>query len=188
MEQQPDVDLPAAVFETAAAAVPPPNIQPQTAVVQALTAAKQSSAADAIWLARDLAQLMDEIETEGIELQQSYLGNLLGAMDVFVLPSLVEGFGLTALEAMSCGVPVIVSENTFGSDVVSDGQNGYVVPIRDVEAIVDRLRLLASDEALRTTMGANARATAEQYSWDAFGRRALELVTGVSRSSSPDLA
>lgn len=98
-------------------------------------------------------------------------------MDVFVLPSLVEGFPMTALEAMACGVPVIVSENTFGADVVIDGHNGYVVPIRDVEAIADRLRLLAGDEILRSRMGQNARATAEEFSWEAFGRRLVELVT-----------
>jgi starch synthase len=98
-------------------------------------------------------------------------------MDVFVLPSLIEGFGLTALEAMACGVPVIVSENTFGTDVVLDGYNGYVVPIRDVDAIVDRVRTLRNNESLRSTMGLNARATAEQYSWEAFGRRLLALIT-----------
>lgn len=98
-------------------------------------------------------------------------------MDVFVLPSLIEGFGLTALEAMACGVPVIVSENTFGTDVVLDGVNGYVVPIRDVDAIVERVRLLADDESLRLSMARNARATAERYAWDTFGRRLLELVT-----------
>jgi glycosyltransferase involved in cell wall biosynthesis len=98
-------------------------------------------------------------------------------MDVFVLPSLIESFGLTALEAMACGVPVIVSENTFGTDVVLDGYNGYVVPIRDVDAIVDRIRLLADDESLRLSMARNARATAERYTWDIYGRRLLELVT-----------
>jgi glycosyltransferase involved in cell wall biosynthesis len=98
-------------------------------------------------------------------------------MDVFVLPSLVEGFPLTALEAMASGLPVVVSENTFGSDVIQDGYNGYVVPIRDVGAIVDRLRLLAGDEALRATMGANARATAELFSWEAFNHRLVDLVT-----------
>lgn len=98
-------------------------------------------------------------------------------MDVFVLPSLIEGFPQTALEAMACGVPVIVSENTFGTDVVIDGHNGYVVPIRDVDAIVDHVRALADDESLRLAMGTNARATAEMFTWDAFGRRLVELVT-----------
>jgi len=97
-------------------------------------------------------------------------------MDVFVLPSLVEGFPQTALEAMACGVPVIVSENTFGTDVVIDGYNGYVVPIRDVDAIVDHLRVLADDESLRSALATNARATAEQFTWNAFSRRLLELV------------
>jgi alpha-maltose-1-phosphate synthase len=78
---------------------------------------------------------------------------------------------------MACGVPVIVSENTFGSDVIRDGHNGFVVPIRDVDAIVERVRQLAGDEALRSSMGTNARITAEQYSWEAFGRRLAELVT-----------
>jgi glycosyltransferase involved in cell wall biosynthesis len=109
-------------------------------------------------------------------------------MDVFVLPSLVEGFPMTALEAMACGVPVIVSENTFGLDVVRDGYNGYVVPIRDVGAIVDRLRLLAGDEALRSSMSKNARATAEEYSWEAFGRRLVELVIGQRPDRSLDSA
>ena len=118
---------------------------------------------------------------EGVEhhpaVARSALPEVYARMDVFVLPSLSEGFPLTALEAMACGIPVIVSENTFGRDVVVDGHNGYVVPIRDVDAIVDRVRKLASDESLRPTMGIYARATAEGFSWDAFGRRVVGLVT-----------
>lgn len=118
---------------------------------------------------------------EGVEhhsvVARSALPELYAQMDVFVLPSLIEGFGLTALEAMACGIPVIVSENTFGGDIVIDGHNGYVVPIRDVDAIVDRVQRLANDESLRSTMGMNARTTAEQYSWEAFGRRLVSLVS-----------
>jgi glycosyltransferase involved in cell wall biosynthesis len=111
------------------------------------------------------------------------LPNFYAQMDVFVLPSLIEGFGLTALEAMACGVPVVVSENTFGSDLVHDGHDGYVVPIRDVHALVERLRRLADDEDLRASMGINARATAERYTWEVYGRRLLELVTARPRPS-----
>ena len=106
-------------------------------------------------------------------------------MDVFILPSLIEGFPMTALEAMACGVPVIVSENTFGNDVVLDGYNGYVVPIRDVDAIVERVRLLADDESLRLSMSRHARATAERYTWDIYGRRLLDLVTGPLSVRNP---
>ena len=114
---------------------------------------------------------------------RSTLPEVYAEMDVVVLPSLIEGFGLTALEAMACGIPVIVSENTFGSDIVSDGVNGFVVPIRDASAISERIKLLLSDETARSEMGANARATAEGYSWDAFGLQIVELVTAQQRQA-----
>ena len=115
---------------------------------------------------------------------RSSLPELYAQMDVFVLPSLIEGFGLTALEAMACGVPVVVSENTFGTDIVADGVNGYVVPIRDAAAITERIGSLADDDDLRSTMGANARATAERYPWDSFGLRVVDLVSGSPREDS----
>ena len=104
------------------------------------------------------------------------LPELYAEMDVFVLPSLIEGFGLTALEAMACGLPVIVSEHTFASDIVIDGVNGYVVPIRDASSISERIRRLVDDEDLRSEMGANARATAERYPWDSFGLGVVDLL------------
>ena len=72
---------------------------------------------------------------------RSQLPAVYANADVYVLPSLVEGFGLTGLEAMASGLPVVLSEHTFGSDVITDGVDGYVVPIRDPESIAERLRL-----------------------------------------------
>jgi glycosyltransferase involved in cell wall biosynthesis len=106
------------------------------------------------------------------------LARVYSRMDVVVLPSLIEGFGLTALEAMACGVPVIVSEHTFGTDIVVDGENGFVVPIRDATAIAERIRKLVADEDLRAAMAANARSAAQAYSWSIYGSRIVELVTG----------
>lgn len=113
------------------------------------------------------------------------LPRLYRASDVCVLPSLAEGFGLTALEAMACGLPTIVSTNTFADDVITDSRNGFVVPIREVTALAKRLALLHSDEEMRRRMGAEARATAEKLSWTAYGRRLVEAVSmRVDRSEA----
>jgi glycosyltransferase involved in cell wall biosynthesis len=100
------------------------------------------------------------------------------AADVFVLPSLAEGFPLTALEAMACGLPVIVSNHTFGDDVVRDGLDGYVTRIRDAEAIADRLRDLYENPDRRETMARAARQRAEQFSWERYEERIVAAVTG----------
>ena len=100
--------------------------------------------------------------------------------DVYVLPSLVEGFPQTALEAMACGLPPIVSENTFGHDVITDGEDGYVIPIRDADAIAERLRMLHADPELRSRMGGAAARRAAQYSWGAHGERVMAAIRGVT--------
>jgi alpha-maltose-1-phosphate synthase len=64
------------------------------------------------------------------------LAERLRSADVFILPSLEEGLVRTALEAMACGLPVILTPNTGAAKYVQEGVNGSVVPIRDVDAIV----------------------------------------------------
>jgi starch synthase len=104
---------------------------------------------------------------------------LYASANVYVLPSLAEGFPLTQVEAMAMGLPVIVSENTSAHDVVTDGQDGYVVPIRDAGAIAERLRLLYDDADLRARMGAAARRRAEQFGWERYHERVVEIVGDV---------
>ena len=59
--------------------------------------------------------------------------------DVFVLPSLTEGFAQVILEAMACGVPVITTANTCAPDILAEGRQGFIVPIRDPHAIEEKL-------------------------------------------------
>jgi starch synthase len=99
--------------------------------------------------------------------------------DVYVLPSLFEGFPHTAIMAMACGLPCIVSEHTFGSDVITDGVDGFVVPIRDPDAIAERLVTLHRDPDLRSRMGAAARERAETFTWERFGRQITDLVSDL---------
>ncbi len=83
---------------------------------------------------------------------------LLNASDVLVCPSLFETYGMSNIEAMACGIPV-VSTNVGGpSETVADGETGFLVPPRDPAAIAARVCRLLGDETLRERMGANGRA------------------------------
>jgi glycosyltransferase involved in cell wall biosynthesis len=92
--------------------------------------------------------------------------------DVFVLPTLIEGMPLVVVEAMACGLPVIVTANG-PAGIVRDGIDGFIVPERDEEAVADRLERLHRDPELRQAMGASAAARAREFSWQAYADRAL---------------
>ncbi len=66
---------------------------------------------------------------------QDYIENLLGCVDLFLLPSSEESFGLAALEALSCGTPVIASNIGGLPEVIRHGENGFLLPVGDVEGM-----------------------------------------------------
>lgn len=112
---------------------------------------------------------------------RSLLPALYATADVFVLPSLAEGFPLTQMEAMAMAIPVIVSEHTSAHDVVRDGTDGWVVPIRDSDAIAERLRVLYANPARRQAMGAAARRRAEVFTWRQYGDRLTDVLMNEAR-------
>jgi len=87
--------------------------------------------------------------------------------DIFVFPSLVEGFGMVTMEAMGSGLPVIVTDRSRA--VVRHGVDGFVLEPGDVGGLVDCMTRLAGDAALRAQLGRNAHEQARRYSWDRFG-------------------
>lgn len=83
---------------------------------------------------------------------------------IFALPSRVEGTPNALLEAMNCGLPVIVSDGAPGPlELVEDGETGLVVPVNDAAALAAALRRLANDETLRRRLGAAARKRVKEY-------------------------
>ncbi len=99
---------------------------------------------------------------------------------VFVLPSLADGFGMVVPQAMACGLPVIVTENVGAADIVADGVDGYVVPIRDVAALKDKIRYLYENPAARQRMSDAAITKAGRHlSWDAYGDRLVSWLGGL---------
>jgi alpha-maltose-1-phosphate synthase len=97
------------------------------------------------------------------------------ASDVFVFPSFFEGFGLVLLEAMACGLPAIASDATAGPDVLSD-VCGRILPVGNVEAIVESLRWFASHREQLPAFSSAARTRAEGATWEAYRRSVTKAV------------
>jgi alpha-maltose-1-phosphate synthase len=89
--------------------------------------------------------------------------------DVFVYPSLHEGSALAIYEALACGLPIITTPNS--GSIVQDGIQGYIVPIRDVERLKEKILLLYENRELRQEMSRRARLRAEEFTWAAYRQR-----------------
>ncbi len=98
-----------------------------------------------------------------------------GAADVCVVPSYYESFGLVAVEAMACGLPVVASGVGGLRETVQDGQTGYLVPWRCPEPFAERLDLLLSNEPLRRSLGHEARAAVERFRWSEVAARVEDV-------------
>ncbi len=94
--------------------------------------------------------------------------------DLFVLPSLAEGFGHAILEAMSTGLPIVTTRNTCGPDVVHDGVQGFLVPIRDAPAIADRIEWGLNHREALAQMGMAAAVRSRHFTWDRFRQGARD--------------
>ncbi len=105
----------------------------------------------------------------------SQLNKLYSKSDVFVLPSLSDSFSLATLEAMASGLPVIISENVGAKDFISEGENGFIIPIRNVLEITYKLDLLYNSKSLTKRMGENARDVAANVTWDQYSERLIDF-------------
>lgn len=100
---------------------------------------------------------------------------LMRSLSVLVLPSISEGLGLVVLEAMASGVPVIVTPNGPG-EVVRDGVDGFVVPIRNPELIAERMTQLIENAALHKEMGKNALNRSTDFDPEVYSARVIDEV------------
>jgi len=110
----------------------------------------------------------------GVDLVELYRGAI-----AYVDPSLYEGFGLQAAEALACGTPAITSDTTSLPEVVGDA--GILLGPHDVEGFTEAMRRLATDRGLASTLGRKAVAQASRFTWEATVRGLLDVCRSVAR-------
>jgi glycosyltransferase involved in cell wall biosynthesis len=107
---------------------------------------------------------------------------LMQRCDVFVLPSLVEGRALVQQEAMACGLPLIVTANAGGDDLIEEGKTGFLVPIRSPDQIAEKIAWFADHRAALPAMREAAREKAAGYTWERYGEKILAAIrAGLDR-------
>jgi glycosyltransferase involved in cell wall biosynthesis len=101
---------------------------------------------------------------------------LMGSCDVLVLPSIVEGRALVMQEALSMGLPLIITPNTGGADLVNDGAAGFLVPIRSPEAIAEKIAWFADNREQLESMRSACIYKAQELSWRAYQTRLSGII------------
>jgi alpha-maltose-1-phosphate synthase len=117
---------------------------------------------------------------KGEELAQTYR-----QASIFVLPSIEEGLALVLGEALSYGLPVVATDNSGGADLFTNGQEGFLVPIRSPEAIAEKLQRLADEPTLRAKMSTAAQARAQTLNgWEATGQKLVQSLQTLTATAA----
>lgn len=112
---------------------------------------------------------------------QDQLHKFYSQGDVFILPSIEDGYGMVLLQAMACGLPIIATHNTGGVDLVTnDGQEGFIVPIRDVNALKEKILFLYNNKNTSKHMGSLAKKKVEYgFKWEDYGERYFQNIMKI---------
>jgi glycosyltransferase involved in cell wall biosynthesis len=123
---------------------------------------------------------------------QTELSRLFSEAGIFVFPSLQEGFGITLLEAMHYGLPIVASNLSAIPELVHEGVNGLLVPPGEAKPLADAIQGLLDDPELRRTLGRRGRQLVEnRFHWETTCENFADLVdqpsvrTGVTKTTLP---
>jgi glycosyltransferase involved in cell wall biosynthesis len=99
---------------------------------------------------------------------------------VFCLASIEEGLAMVQAQAMACGLPVICTTNTGGGDIVREGRDGFIVPIRDVEALKEKILYFYEHPEACRVMGESARKRVQaSFSWSDYGKKMIAAYRNI---------
>jgi glycosyltransferase involved in cell wall biosynthesis len=128
---------------------------------------------------------LDNVVFAGFQ-PQSALPQYYGIADIFVFPTRSDTWGLVLNEAMAAGLPIICSDAAGAApDLVVNGKNGYLVPVRDVEKLSEALQILVEDESLRERMGLHSHEIIANYTPQKMAQGLKEAIQTVSNAQNP---
>jgi glycosyltransferase involved in cell wall biosynthesis len=110
------------------------------------------------------------------------LVNAYQQSDLFVFPSVAEGFAQVLLEALACGLPILSTTNTAAPDLIDDGIQGFVVEPRRPDLLAQRMQWAFDHPTQLNEMRAAARRRAEHFTWERFRAGIVEAVTRFQSS------
>ncbi len=99
-------------------------------------------------------------------------------LDLFAFPSYLDSWGQVVIEAMACGSPTLVSDNTGAKDAVEKG-GGFVLPIDDLTAWISAIEAFYNDRFLLEQMGKQAAKIAQNYTWEAYHAQVFDAMTAI---------
>lgn len=117
---------------------------------------RKSLAQEDLSLAARAAHIEDAL-TWIEDIDRADLAGVFGAADVFLFPSIYEGFGRVLVEAGAAGLPAVATATAGARDILADGETGFLAPIEDAAAIADHAKVLLADPAQRRRMGLAAK-------------------------------
>ena len=122
--------------------------------------------------------VQDKVELKEL-IGDAELHDLYSRASVFLLPSRMEGWGLSIMEAMASGCPVVSTPVGGVTELVSIGENGLLVEVGDVSGFADAIGRLLDDKNIREMIVSNARHTVRKYTWDSAADKTIQLYHNV---------
>jgi glycosyltransferase involved in cell wall biosynthesis len=130
---------------------------------------------------RDLARVLELDGTVSVVGYREDALRVAGIFDVFALSSIHEGLPIALIEAMSLGVPAVVTGVGGNSEVLEDGRQGYIVPARDPIGLAESIVTILRDPALRKRLGESARQRAADFDIRKSVRRTEQIYEELLR-------
>jgi len=129
------------------------------------------------WFVKNIAVYSSNVQFLGPLCYSEEVADVLNASDIFVYPITVSyGYALSVLEAMASGLPTIFTEVGPTKELISNGYNGFVIPIKDSKTLINAIERLIKDEELRKQIGKNAKKVLARFSVKSYRKTILKHI------------